>query len=66
VVLMTGYGDSALNFIVRAWTADLSHWMQVRGELLQRVLAALQAAGIEIPYQQIDVNLRPPPGANHE
>lgn len=66
VVLMTGYGDSALNFIVRAWTADLSHWMQVRGELLQRVLAALQAAGIEIPYQQIDVNLRPQPGANHE
>ncbi|QKY01478.1 mechanosensitive ion channel [Janthinobacterium lividum] len=66
VVLMTGYGESALNFVVRAWTNDVSHWMHVRGELLQRVLAALQAAGIAIPYPQIDVNLRNLPGEKNE
>jgi small-conductance mechanosensitive channel len=66
VVLMTGYGESALNFVIRAWTTDVSHWMQVRGELLQRVLSALQAAGIAIPYTQIDVNLRNLPGEKHE
>jgi small-conductance mechanosensitive channel len=66
VVLMTGYGESALNFVIRAWTTDVSHWMHVRGELLQRVLAALQAAGIAIPYPQIDVNLRNLPGEKHE
>lgn len=66
VVLMTGYGESALNFVIRAWTTDVSHWMHVRGELLQRVLAALQAAGIAIPYPQIDVNLRKLSGEKHE
>jgi small-conductance mechanosensitive channel len=66
VVLMTGYGESALNFVIRAWTTDVSHWMHVRGELLQRVLVALQAAGIAIPYPQIDVNLRNLPGEKHE
>jgi small-conductance mechanosensitive channel len=66
VVLMTGYGDSALNFVIRAWTTDVGNWMNVRGELLQRVLAALQTAGVEIPYQQIDINLRNIPGEKHE
>lgn len=66
VVLMTGYGESALNFSIRAWTSDVSHWMHVRGDLLQSVLAALQAANIAIPYQQIDINLRTTPGEKHE
>ncbi|MET0323133.1 MAG: mechanosensitive ion channel domain-containing protein, partial [Duganella sp.] len=58
VVLLTGYGESALNFIVRAWTADVAQWMTVRSDVLARALAALTAAGIEIPNQQIDINLR--------
>ncbi len=66
VVLMTGYGESALNFVIRAWTSDVAHWMHVRGDLLQNVLASLQAASIAIPYPQIDVNLRTPPGEKHE
>ncbi|SHN05944.1 Mechanosensitive ion channel [Duganella sacchari] len=65
VVLMTGYGESALNFAIHAWTNDVSHWTQVRGELLQRVLAALQAAGMTIPYPRIDVHLRNFPGETH-
>ena len=59
VLLLTGYGDSALNFVIKAWTTDIGSWMAVRGELLSRTLAALQAANIEIPYQRIDINLRP-------
>ena len=39
--------------------------MHVRGDLLSRVLAALGAAGIAIPYQQIDINLRHPTGDPH-
>lgn len=58
VVLMTGYGDSALNFAVRVWTHDVSNWIVLRGELLARLLAALHAAGISIPYNQLDVHLR--------
>tara|TARA_R110000851_G_scaffold297817_2_gene453123 strand:+ start:5532 stop:8012 length:2481 start_codon:yes stop_codon:yes gene_type:complete len=58
MVLMTGYGDSALNFIIRAWTNDIAAWGNVRSDLLARALAALQAAGISIPYNQMDLHLR--------
>ena len=57
VLLLTGYGDSALNFVVKAWTTDIGSWMTVRGELLSRTLDALAAADIAIPYQRIDINL---------
>lgn len=59
-ILMTGYGDSALNFVVQAWTADIGNWTQVRSDLLGRILAALDAAAIAIPYLRIDVNLSKP------
>ena len=61
VVLMTGYADSALNFVVRVWTQDVGGWTTLRGELLARVLAALDRAGIDIPYPQMDVHLRSMP-----
>lgn len=62
---MTGYGDSALNFVLRAWTHDIGTWGALRSDLFARTLAAMQAAGIEIPYNQLDVHLRsmPEPGA---
>ena len=62
---MTGYGDSALNFVLRAWTQDIGTWGALRSDLFARTLAAMQAAGIEIPYNQLDVHLRstPEPGA---
>jgi small-conductance mechanosensitive channel len=60
---MTGYGDSALNFVLRAWTHDIGAWGSLRSDLFARVLAAMQDAGIEIPYNQLDVHLRGAPGA---
>ncbi len=57
VVVMTGYGDSALNFTISAWTHDISTWTRLRGEMLTRLLAALQDAGVSVPYKQVDVNL---------
>jgi len=59
--LLTGYGDGALNFVVRAWTDDISTWGDVRSKLLARALAALQAAEILIPYEQVDLHLRTVP-----
>ena len=59
-IVLTGYGDSTLDFQVQAWTGDIGTWKQVRGDLLSRTLAALQAAGIAIPYRQIDINLHQP------
>ncbi len=61
---MTGYGDSALNFVLRTWTQDIGTWGTLRSDLFARTLAAMRAAGIEIPYNQLDVHLHstPEPG----
>ena len=66
VVLLTSAGDNGVNFAVRVWTADVGGWLQVRGALLENILAALQTAGIEIPYQQLDIHVRKPTGDPHE
>lgn len=54
---LTGYGDSALQFALRAWTHDLSEFGQVRSDLLAQALAALDAAGVAIPFPQLDVHI---------
>lgn len=62
VVLMTGCGNGALNFVTRAWTDDLAATGTLRGELLARTLAALREAGIVVAHQQLDLHLRTMPG----
>ncbi|RYF79363.1 MAG: mechanosensitive ion channel [Comamonadaceae bacterium] len=58
---IAGYGDSAVNFVLRAWTLDIGNWGALRSDMLARTLTAMQAAGIEIPYNQLDVHLRSTP-----
>jgi potassium-dependent mechanosensitive channel len=60
VVLFQGFGDSALNFEVRAWTARFEEWIAIHSNVAVAVNAALRAAGIEIPFPQRDVTLRFP------
>jgi small-conductance mechanosensitive channel len=45
----------------RAWTLDAGSWGALRSALLTRTLAALQQAGIDIPYNQLDVHLHSTP-----
>ena len=58
VVLLQEYGDSSLNFSVRAWAQDYDRWTTTRSELMVSMLQALAAANISIPYNQYDLNLR--------
>ena len=58
VALMTGYGVSSLDFVVRAWTYDIDNWMQIRSNLFASILTALNEAEIEIPFSQHDLHLR--------
>jgi len=60
VVLFQSFGDSALNFEVRAWTARFEEWVVIHSQVAVAVNAALKAAGIEIPFPQRDVTLRFP------
>ncbi len=56
--LFLGFGESALNFELRAWTGHFSQWVVIRSELGVALYAALRDAGMEIPVPQREVRLR--------
>ena len=58
VALLKGYGPSSLDFAVRVWTYDMDRWVNIRSDLYAKILEELNKAGIEIPFNQYDVNLR--------
>jgi potassium-dependent mechanosensitive channel len=60
VALFTGFGDSALEFLLRFWTADFDNWTAVQSDLRAAVYAALTSAEIEIPFPQHDVHVTGP------
>jgi small-conductance mechanosensitive channel len=53
-----GFGDSALNFELRFWSADQDSWFQLQSEVVIAVARALQNAEIEIPFPQQDLHVR--------
>jgi small-conductance mechanosensitive channel len=59
-VLFKNFGDSSLNFSLRAWIGHFGDFLRVRSELHAAVNKALAEAGITIPFPQRDIHL--PPG----
>ena len=57
-VVFTGFGESSLNFVVRVWTDDFDLGGDIGSEMALEIHAALQAAGIEIPFPQRDLHIR--------
>jgi potassium-dependent mechanosensitive channel len=55
--LFEGFGDSSLDFILRAWTGNFDLFLQTRSEIRLSVHDALDAAGIVIPFPQRDVHI---------
>ncbi len=62
-VFFLGFGDSSLNFEVRAFVSELGHRVPVTHELHRRIHRALNDAGIEIPFPQRDLHMKPGPSA---
>jgi small-conductance mechanosensitive channel len=58
MALFVGFGDSALNFSLRAWTARTDRYLGIKSELTAAVNATLNQAGIEMPFPQRDLHLR--------
>ena len=58
VALFVGFGPSALDFTLRAWTREEADWVSIRSQMGLSVLQALREAGIGIPYPQQDLHLR--------
>ncbi|MGD2032012.1 MAG: mechanosensitive ion channel, partial [Gammaproteobacteria bacterium] len=60
--LFIGFGDSSLDFELRAW-CDFNDGLRVKTELNLGIHDALKEAGIEIPFPQRDLHLRSVDGA---
>ena len=56
--LFVAFGDSALNFQLRAWTNHFERWTQIKSELTIGVNATLRDAGIGIPFPQRDLHIQ--------
>ena len=55
---LEGFGDSALLFNLRVSLPDIDKAGAVQSDLRIAIFKALGAAGIDIPFNQLDVNLR--------
>lgn len=51
-------GDSALNFVLRAWCLNEHYW-DVRFDLNEAVKKSFDEHSVEIPFPQLDVHLQP-------
>ena len=52
-----GYGDSSINFELRAWTDQFRNWRKVRSDLASAVYDAVRAAGMSFPFPQREVRV---------
>lgn len=56
-VRLSECADSSLDFTVRVWCKNADYWT-VKFDLTESIHANLSAAGIEIPYPQMDIHLK--------
>ncbi|MGD9387378.1 MAG: mechanosensitive ion channel [Gammaproteobacteria bacterium] len=56
--LFLGFGESSLDFSLRAWTDNFDEFLTSKSQLTLAVHDAIYAAGIEIPFPQRDLHLR--------
>jgi len=57
IVLFLGFGESTLDFELRAWTASFELALQTKSELTLGISDALAAEGVVIPFPQRDLNV---------
>ena len=56
--LFMGFGDSSLDFRLRAWVPDFERGMWTRSDLAVAIQRALKDANIAVPFPQRDLHLR--------
>lgn len=56
VVRVSGYKDSCIEYIARAWCANGDYWT-VYFDILEQVKAAFDQAGVEMTYPHINVHM---------
>ncbi|MEZ5919915.1 MAG: mechanosensitive ion channel [Parvularculaceae bacterium] len=61
-VVWDDFGDSSLNFELRAFLGDIGSGLRVKTDLRFSIYRAFNEAGIEIPFPQRDLHIRSAPG----
>jgi potassium-dependent mechanosensitive channel len=61
--LFTGYGDSSINFELRAWTDKFDAWPRIKSDLAVALYDAAHEAGMSFPFPQREVRVLNCPGA---
>ena len=56
-VYLSEHGQCSLNFLLRLWCKNDDYW-DLRFDLMKNGKLALDKAGIEIPYPQLDVHIK--------
>lgn len=56
--IFVAFGESSLDFQLRAWTAEGGAWLNIRSDISVEVNRLLAEAGIEIPFPQRDLHVR--------
>jgi small-conductance mechanosensitive channel len=62
--LLLGYGDSSMNFQLRAWTDQFDKWSLISSDLACAVYDAVIEAGLQFPFPQREVHLVHDPGGD--
>ena len=57
-VFFVAFGDSTLDFEIRAFVDSLDKWLRVKHEINTEVARVLRENGIEIPFPQRDLHIR--------
>ncbi len=55
--LFVGFGDSSLNFELRAWTDEFADWASIRSDLAVAIHDGVAEAGWSIPFPQREVRI---------
>jgi potassium efflux system protein len=61
-VFFVDFGDSSLDFEIRAFVGSFDQRLRVRHELNVAVAQVLGEHGVQIPFPQRDLNIRSAPG----
>ena len=56
-VRVSNHGSSSIDIVTRVWTKSEDYWT-VHFDLLEKVKTEFDANGIEIPFNQLDVNIK--------
>jgi small-conductance mechanosensitive channel len=57
-ILFRSFGDSSLDFELRAWVENIDNKLQIESDLRQDIDRRFRQAGIEIPFPQRDLHVR--------